>query len=190
MVHQMTNRPNDAPRCFGFASAFGADDDICRCCSANEQCKPLAVANLKDLSQLIDVGNVASMHFIAPENKTKPKKDENVNNEMLPADSSVVALSAQANAMIERINKCTANIHADMIAGNNPFSISDKPAYLRPITNLILCGIADDETVVKDLMSKFDLPETQAKSLFNIVKSAMTYLGVVIEKDNKLQIRR
>lgn len=64
-------RPAYAPHCFGFASAFGADEDICGQCRAAAECGPIAKDNLAELSKLIDVSHVVSMHsnFIAESKK-------------------------------------------------------------------------------------------------------------------------
>jgi hypothetical protein len=70
-IMNQDKRPAYAPRCFGLASAFGADEDICGQCRAAVECGPIAKDNLAELSKLVDVSHVGSMHFIA-----EPKKPE------------------------------------------------------------------------------------------------------------------
>jgi hypothetical protein len=70
-IMNQDKRPAYAPRCFGLASLFGADEDICGQCRAAAECGPIAKDNLTELGKLIDVSHVGSMHFIA-----EPKKPE------------------------------------------------------------------------------------------------------------------
>lgn len=178
------SRPNNAPRCYGFASAYGADDDICRECPTVNTCGPIAKENLIELSKLIDVGNIGSMHIIAE--KKKPKR---VVEPTLFKSKTAKVQDAGINAMVERINKCCADVSGAFSAGKNPFSISDKPPYLRPIAALILKGEATDEAIVGVLQGKFNLPEYSAKNLCRITKSSLTNIGAIVECDSKLEIK-
>jgi len=169
--------PNNAPRCFGFASAYGADDEICAECPAVDQCGPVAAENLIQLGKVVDVGNIGSMHFVG----IKPK------DSLFKAKTRPMSAQSTIDEMVRRINSCSTEVVAKFSRGENPFSISDKPAYLRPIAAFILKGEGDDDTIIGCLTGKFNLPQYQAVMLCNIVKQSLAYIGAIAECDNKSQ---
>lgn len=168
--------PN-APRCFGFASAYGADDAICSRCKVNEQCKPIAQQNLIELQALIDIGGMKTMHL---------STSSGVKKETIRIVTEKPKSSGKNLDMVNIIN----NIADPTLlrAGENPFSISVKPPYLRPMAQLILTGEATIESLIEILTKNFNHALPKATELVLTVQSALTEIGVITEHEGRIQI--
>jgi len=157
----MTELCDSAPRCFGFASAYGADDDICRACVAVNECAVKAGENLAELAKIIDVGNVKSMHSVSPPKRVIP----------------------------EPVEEPPSEIQLALLRGENPFSVSHKPAFLRPITMFILNGGGNKSDIVKLLKVKFDIPTKSAEKKCNIIVSELLKTGAFALADERVTIK-
>lgn len=74
----MIEKPVDAPACFAAATVFSRDSEICRGCSAFEECAGASLETLQRIQQIVDVSDLLKRHAIVRKREVKPVEKDDV----------------------------------------------------------------------------------------------------------------
>lgn len=170
----MSKRPNFAPRCYGLASMFGADPAICGACKAHDLCMPIAQANMIEITKVIGENNVRSMHIASKMIETKELISE---LELNPLPKIQGVSKAKLTALIKQITNANPLAIDILNNGGNPFNASTKPAYLKPLVDVMLSEDSSRERLIRLLVTVFGHTTAQAEVLLKTTMTALDALG-------------
>lgn len=167
-MYYVSDRPLNAPRCFGLGSMFNADPAICGVCISHDACKPVAKISLARTTEIIGKNNIARMHLSVKVAESKVIV-EGIKLNIDPSDKKVATLVNQ----MTRDNPLVSDYIND---GKNPFGVSSKPPYLRLLIDQYLADNTD-KALVEFMVDKFGKKQKDAEKTVEIVKEALNALG-------------
>ena len=151
---------------------FGADAAICGICRYHDDCGVAAKATLARLATVIDVGNVGIMHVC-----TKTALPKAVKIAAAPSSSN-----AKVNKLVSQILKAAPDAQAHFYAGTNPFDVSAKPPYLKPLIDILFSSEPTPERMRRLLVTVFLKSEKEAEALLTLTLSAIDVIKATNEE--------
>ena len=146
---------------------FGADAALCGVCAYHDDCKTTAQAATERLRKLMDVGNVGAMHVtVTPTPVAQPRIAK-------PAGTAKNKL----NALINQINKAAPDAIERLSQQENPFTVSSKPAYLKPLVDIRLSSDASEARQLRLLMDVFEKTAVEAEKLLALFDEALEVIA-------------
>ena len=116
------------------------------------------------LASVIDVGNTGVMLVNV---KKEPKKAD------VTKSKAPVVGRVKLATLIKQILKAAPDVAEKMGAGQNPFSISAKPAYIKPLTDILLSADSEDDRCLRLLTEVFKMSDKKASEALSLFKSAL-----------------
>ena len=168
----------NAPRCFGLGSFFGADATICGVCAVHDDCLPLAKLSLTETNKVIGENNVALMHVSVKITEAK-EVVEIIKADALPKECKLS--TSKLSTLIRQMTSSNPCVVDYLNTGRNPFSVSTKPAYLKPLVDHMQRIDESDEGLVEFLVNVFEEKRVKAEQLVRLVKAAFKVLGYIKE---------
>lgn len=166
--------PMNAPGCFGSALAFDPSTSFCGSCIFKGECEPVHSANLIALRAKLGI-------------KHKEEASRLVTKE---PGSINPALSAKAQALLDKIDEGGFNIVDNLRKGINPFR--EKFQFLRVACHLLLNVQypISRETLKMAFMTKFDWAEDTASHHVRMTFQVLEHVGAVENNDGKIKLKR
>jgi hypothetical protein len=145
---------------------FGADAAICGICAFHDDCGKSAKELLTNLSQHIEVGNVGSMHVSSKPTIIKEKV----------AVKKIVTSESKLTKLVNQILKAAPDFKERILLGENPFSLSAKPAYFKPCVDVLLSSNNETDRLIRLLVLVFNKSQSQAEKDVALFLSAIEYI--------------
>lgn len=165
-----------APGCFGLAMTYRATARECAVCPFANACAPLAESNLIALR--------AELGIVTPPSAADRKG-------VARDKDATPTLPKKVAAHIERLNRVGIKVAEALASGENPFSVNQRPAFLRIACHLLLKlkqGVSRDLLIQCFMQRLQHAPETAAAHAKQTVQ-ILEAIGVARERDGLLQLR-
>lgn len=173
------------PRCFGSPSALAPHTAVCSTCKVLSDCSEQASIMLKRIRGELNVEELIEppkKGEVVP--KSIPKK---LSVKPLPV-RTVTGISKKATALVHRIDQLGIDLLTELKAGRNPFE-NMPPAYMRETCSSLLAGGFTKAQLRDRYLSAFDWSAGSASSHVSFVIPALSFLGVIQERDDCFTMR-